>query len=104
MDVCANPTYSPPMETKSARWTLRVTPSQDAAVRRVLDATGESLNDYVVRHAVEAAGNDLADRTVFVVDDAQWAELQALLDAPPVSKPSLASLLTSLSVLEEDGR
>ena len=32
------------METKSERWTLRVTPSQDAAVRRVLEANGESLN------------------------------------------------------------
>ena len=35
------------METKSGRWTLRVTPAQDAAVRRVLEATGEALNEYV---------------------------------------------------------
>ena len=58
------------METKTGRWTLRVTPSQDALVRRLLDSTGESLNEYVVRHAVEAAQDDLADRRAFALDDA----------------------------------
>jgi uncharacterized protein (DUF1778 family) len=88
------------METKSGRWTLRVTPAQDAVVRRVLDATGESLNEYVVRHAVEAAQDDLADRRVFAIDDAAWVELQHLLDQPPVFKPELAKLLANPSVLE----
>ena len=88
------------METKSARWTLRVTPAQDAAVRRILDLTGESLNEYVVRHAIEAAHNDLADRRVFVIDDAAWVELQALLSRPPTHKPELAKLLGNPSVLE----
>jgi uncharacterized protein (DUF1778 family) len=93
-------TYTHFVEAKTSRWTLRVTPSQDAAVRRALDANGESLNEYVVRHAVEAAHSDLADRRVLVVDAAAWAELQALLDRPPVFKPELAKLLTNRSVLE----
>jgi uncharacterized protein (DUF1778 family) len=91
------------VETKSGRWTLRVTPAQDAVVRRVLDSTGESLNEYVVRHAVEAAQDDLADRRVFVVDDTAWAELQNLLDRPPALKPELAKLLATPSVLELPG-
>lgn len=95
-------TYSDPlMDTKSNRWTLRVTPKQDAVVRRVLDATGESLNEYVVRHALEAAEADLADRRVFALDDAAWAELQAVLDRPTIRKPELAKLLEQPSVLEE---
>jgi uncharacterized protein (DUF1778 family) len=93
-------TYTLGMETKSGRWTLRVTPAQDAAVRRVLEITGESLNDYVVRHAVDAAHDDLADRRVFALDDAAWVELQHLLDRPPVFKPELVKLLTNPSVLE----
>lgn len=93
-------TYTPGMETKSGRWTLRVTPAQDAAVRRVLETTGESLNDYVVRHAVEAAHDDLADRRVFALDDAAWVELQHLLDRPPAFKPELAKLLANPSVLD----
>jgi uncharacterized protein (DUF1778 family) len=90
------------VERKSERWTLRVTPSQDAIVKRVLDDTGESLNEYVVRHAVEAAANDLADRRVFVADDAAWAELQALLDQPPAVHPRMAKLLSEPSALEHD--
>jgi uncharacterized protein (DUF1778 family) len=93
-------TYSCLVEAKTARWTLRLTPAQDAAVRQVLDATGESLNDYVVRHAVEAAHNDLADRRVFALGDAAWTELQAVLDRPPARKPRLAELLATPSVLE----
>jgi uncharacterized protein (DUF1778 family) len=88
------------VETKSGRWHLRVTAAQDAVVRRVLDVTGESLNEYVVRHAVQAAETDLADRRVFVLDDPAWTELQALLDRPPSPKPELARLLANPSILE----
>ena len=87
-------------ETKSGRWTLRVTSTQDEAVRRVLAETGESLNEYVVRHAVLAAHQDLADRRAFALDDAGWNELQALLDRPPVYKPHLSKLMSNPSVLE----
>ena len=88
------------MATKTDRWSLRVTPEQNTLVRRVLQAQGESLNEYVVRHAVEAARNDLADRLVFVLDDDAWDELQALLDRPPSRTPELQRLLAAPSVAE----
>lgn len=90
--------------TKTGRWSIRVTADQDAVVRRVVEESGESLNDFVVRNCVMAAQNDLADRRVFVVDDAGWTQLQALLDAPPVYRPELAKLLSNPSVLEEGGQ
>lgn len=92
--------YTSGMETKGGRWSLRVTAAQDAVVRRVLDATGESLNEYVVRHAVQAAEADLADRRVFALDDAAWTDLQTLLDRPPNPRPELARLLANPSILE----
>lgn len=92
--------YTSGVETKSGRWNLRVTAAQDAVVRRVLDVTGESLNDYVVRHAIQAAETDLADRRVFVLDDAAWTDLQTLLDSPPSLNPELARLLANPSILE----
>ncbi len=88
------------METKTSRWNLRVTPAQDAVVREVLAATGESLNDYVVRHAVDAAQDDLADRRVFGLDEAAWVELERLLDRPPTARPELSRLLSEPSVVE----
>lgn len=93
-------TYIEIVTTKTERWNLRVTPAQDAVVRKVLDESGESLNDFVVRHAVQAARDDLADHRVFVVEDDAWNELQQLLARPPVTKPALTKLLTNPSVLE----
>ena len=48
----------------------------------------------------QAAEADLADRRVFVLDDAAWTDLQALLDRPPSPKPELARLLANPSILE----
>lgn len=88
------------METKTERWNVRVTPAQDAAVRRIIAETGESLNDFVVRHAVTAAQVELADRRVFAVDDPAWDALQAVLDRPPMGNSELARLMATDSVLE----
>jgi uncharacterized protein (DUF1778 family) len=92
--------YSIPMASKTARLSLRLTPEQDAVLRRAAEARGESANDYVLRHAVEAAEMDLADRRVFVVDDGAWTELQELLSKPPALPPAMITLLTTPSVLE----
>ncbi len=73
-------------------------------MRRVLESTGESLNEYVVRHAVEAAHIGLADRRVFAVDGDAWTALQEILDRPAVRKPDLARLLGHPSVLEAGRR
>lgn len=72
-------------------------------MRRVLEATGESLNEFVVRNAVQAAHDDLVDRRVFVVGDHGWTKLQAVLDGPTEPKPELAKLLANPSVLEAPG-
>ena len=88
------------MASKTERLSLRLTPEQDAVLRRAADARGESANDFVVRHAVEAAEMELADRRVFVVDDEAWDELQELLSQPPSLPPAIVKLLSNPSVLE----
>ena len=92
--------YNTCMASKTARLSLRLTPEQDAVIRRAAEARGESANDYVLRHAVEAAEMDLADRRVFVLDDGAWTELQELLSDPPAIPPAMIKLLTNPSVLE----
>ncbi len=93
--------YSRSMATKTERLNLRLTPSQDAVLRQAAAARGESTSDYVLRHAVEAAEADLADRRVFVVDDAAWDELQRLLSAPVGLPAAMAELLAAPSALEQ---
>jgi uncharacterized protein (DUF1778 family) len=88
------------MASKTERLSLRLTPEQDAVLRRAAEARGESANDFVLRHAVEAAEMELADRRAFVVDDAAWSRLQDLLSAPPALPESMVTLLSNPSVLE----
>jgi len=90
------------MDTKSERWSIRVTPTEDTIVRRVLSNTGMSLNEYVVSHAVGAAIDDLADRRVFALSTETWDELQKILDRPTRSKPRITALLAEPSVLDSE--
>ena len=71
------------MTQKTERLSLRLTPQQDALLRRAAEARGVSANDFIVRHAVEAAEMELADRRVFVLDDVGWDELHASAFAAP---------------------
>jgi uncharacterized protein (DUF1778 family) len=87
---------------KTERLAVRLTRSQDEVIRRAAEARGEPLSEYVVRHVVEAAEFDLADRLVFVLEDTAWNELQVRLSAPPVPKPRLSKLLQSPSILEKE--
>ena len=87
-------------EAKSERWSIRVSSGDDAIVRRALAQQGVSLNEYVVRHAVTAAIDDLADRRLFLISSDEWDELLELLDRPVMTKPRLAALMQQPSVLE----
>ena len=90
------------MASKTERMSLRLTPEQDAVLRRAAEVRGESANDFVLRHAVEAAELKLANRRlVFVVDDAEWHQLQKLLSAPPALPAAMVKLLSNPSVLEQ---
>lgn len=91
------------MSTKSERWTLRVTPMQDAIVRQALRATGKSLNEYVVSCALASASDDLADRRVFALSPEGWDRLADILDRPAQDKSRVATLLAEPSVLERQG-
>ena len=79
-------------ESRSDRLQLRVSPHQRLVIQRAAKASHETLTDYVVRHAVSAAKNDLADRRYFELDEAAWTEFQALLDRPAVHRPALDEL------------
>ena len=102
--MCVDATYIADMESesKAARWTIRVSPSDDMLVRRVVAEHHMSLSEYVVSHAVSAATTDLADRRVFTLSPESWSELQDLLDRPVSPKPRLRALLEQPSVLESE--
>jgi len=80
-------------ETRLDGLQLRVTPQQREIIESAAASQNETITDYVIRHAVSAAKEDLADHRFFTIDDAAWVEFNALLERPPVYKPRLAKLL-----------
>lgn len=78
---------------KHARLAMRLTPDQDALIRDAAAVTGQSLTEFVTSAAVTRAEGTLADRRVFRLDDAAWAEFTAILDRPAMRIPELANLL-----------
>lgn len=87
-------TTSEATRRKQARLAVRLTPDQDALIRDAAAVTGQSLTDFVTMAAITKAEDALADRRVFRLDDAAWAEFTATLDRPAQRIPELAKLLS----------
>ena len=58
------------------------------------------MSEFVLDSALTEAAEILANRTMFFLDDKQWQEFIAALDAPPLPMPRLNRLLREPSVLE----
>ncbi len=86
---------------KQARLAVRLTPEQDALIREAAATSGQSLTDFVTAAAVARAEDALADRRVFRLDDAAWAEFTDVLDRPARRIPELAALLRERPPWEE---
>ncbi|MGL4744286.1 MAG: DUF1778 domain-containing protein [Dermatophilaceae bacterium] len=78
---------------KAARLAMRLTPDQDALIRDAASVAGQSLTEFVTMAAVTRAEDTLADRRVFRLDAAAWAEFSAILDRPAKRVPELAEIL-----------
>lgn len=72
---------------------MRLTADQDALIRDAAAVAGQSLTEFVTTAAIARAEETLADRRVFRLDDAAWAEFNAILDRPAKHIPELAQLL-----------
>jgi uncharacterized protein (DUF1778 family) len=85
---------------KDIRWNLRVASVDDDLVRQAASLSDRNLSDFVLQAAKVEAERVLADRTRFILDDAQWAEFLDLLDRPAEANPRLAKLFATPSVFE----
>ena len=98
--MAAHSTYTVLM-AKDERINLRI----DADTKRLLEAAsgvlGRSVSSFVLDAATVAAEQVLADRTVFRLDEQQWAAFDALLSAPSRDLPKLRRLLETPTVLDE---
>lgn len=88
---------------KQARLAVRLAPDQDALIRDAAAVSGQSLTDFVTTAALSRAEDTLADRRVFRLDDAAWADFSAILDRPAQRIPELARLLSERPPWEAPG-
>ena len=80
-------------ESRSEHVDLRMTPTVKQALQRAATIANKTLTEFMLDRALEAAYQTLADRRVFMLDEAQWAELMSRLDAPPADNPRPNALL-----------
>lgn len=90
------------MATKSERFAVRLTPEQDALIRRAAEVEGTDLTTFTVCATVAHARDVLADRRHFLLDDAAWDEFSEMLDRPVRHKPALATMFDKPSLFASD--
>lgn len=90
--------------TKAARdqrLNFRASAQQQELIRQAAEATDSTVTDFILGSVLESAERVLADRKWFVANEEQWAEFQALLDAPLAPMPKLHRLLLRESPFDE---
>jgi uncharacterized protein (DUF1778 family) len=90
------------MAAKTERFAVRLTAEQDALIRRAAEAEGTDLTNFTVTATLAHAREVLADRRLFVLDDAAWTEFLAALDRPVSPKPRLEKLFGEPSVFDAE--
>ncbi|MEB3033848.1 type II toxin-antitoxin system TacA family antitoxin [[Mycobacterium] nativiensis] len=90
----------PSGDRKTHRLTARLTPDQDAIIRYAAELTGTDITNFTITTLLARAAAILADRRMFILDDAAWAEFNAMLDAPVSPKPRLEKLFSEPTVFD----
>jgi uncharacterized protein (DUF1778 family) len=90
------------MANKTERFAVRLTSEQDALIRRAAEVEGTDLTNFTVCATLAHARDVLADRRLFVLDDAAWTEFHAVLDRPVSPKPRLEKLFSEQSIFDTD--
>lgn len=85
---------------KGERIPLRVSERDKAIIARAAKLERKSVSEFVLGHAVEAAEIALGMQTRFELDEAQWAEFEAILDAPPRDMPQMRKLLSEPTIFD----
>jgi uncharacterized protein (DUF1778 family) len=78
---------------RDQRLNFSVSARQEQLIRQAATASDTTVTEFILSSVLGNAERVLADRRWFVADDEQWAEFQALLDAPLQPMPKLRELL-----------
>ncbi len=82
-----------PNSPKRKRIYVRATTPVKQLLQEASRVCNMSVSEFLLDAALAAAVQTLADRTKFVLSDAQWQSFQEALERPGQSKPRLRKLL-----------
>jgi uncharacterized protein (DUF1778 family) len=88
------------MTAKGERLHLRIDADQKALLEAASAVAGASVSTFVLAAATEAAADVLADRRVFILDEAAWHVFDEALARPAHDVAGLRELLHSPTVLD----
>lgn len=79
---------------RDAAINLRAMPEQRDLIDRAAALLGKNRSDFMLEVACERAQGVLLDQVFFKLDDKQFRQFNAMLDAPSAQNPGLERLLT----------
>ena len=91
-------------DQKSERIDVRTTPHVKRFLQEAAATAHKTVTEFLLDSALTEAAEVLANRRIFFLDNKQWEEFMAALDAPPSPMPRLKKLLRQPSVLERRSR
>jgi uncharacterized protein (DUF1778 family) len=80
-------------EAKSERINIRVSAARRELIEQAAAIRGQSLSEFMLASAAEAAENQLLDQSVFQIDAKAFKLLERQLAAPSKSNKKLQELL-----------
>jgi uncharacterized protein (DUF1778 family) len=90
----------PGNEPRSERIDIRTTPTVKRLLQQAAAATHKHVSEFLLEQGVAAATGTLADRRLFLVDDARWQQFLEALERPTKERPSLEELLSTPGLLD----
>ena len=81
--------------SKTQRVDLRISAAAKQMIQAAAQAQDKTVSEFLLDSGLASAAETLADRRLFILDNAQWNAFQAALDAPPRERPRLAHLMTT---------
>jgi len=78
---------------RDAAINLRALPEQRDLIDQAAQALGKNRSDFMLEAACERAQSVLLDQVFFGVDAERFAQIKALIDAPPRANAGLARLM-----------
>lgn len=79
--------------SKSQRVDLRISPAAKQMIQAAAQAQDKTVSEFLLDSGLASAAETLAERRLFILDEARWAKFQAALDAKPRKRPRLSRLM-----------